>query len=952
MRNRIIAVVMTVLMMVACPLQSMAQAEAANQAGNYLEDVYVAVAKTPDEAAKALEADGWTVLKGVDGKPADLNQGANSALKKDVAVVLGYKTTGEHEKAITDLAVMNMNGGFSFASYAELMNRYRDSTIRPFIDRFMVAVQEYRANVASENPNNHAKAEFARSFLNRIVDDDTGGHLGDLLLQPTKAEMGQDYERLTEEERKSHIDLECALMQGSQGVVLMAERLLSYATDTADTTWLERLSAMGSNGFEAQYADMRPTDALNEQSARYQALANSLAQGWDSMREELLQRDQEYSDVPAQDTPAEGDEQDAQGSSYAQAQAQADARSGQPIEVVDTTDQPTSESDAVAVEESDEVDVVEELRMEAPEVPSEREDVSPSDVPEILDEATTSLKAMDEASDDVYDSNGAALYFFLKSLPYDEGTLYDLFTLPASEVTGDNISRLYPAASCLSAGQAATIEFLSLPELLQIGVTMGDAYATMWADDLGFKEMAESSAELSLYEGVNREIFSDLTALTSEAMRADALQREKTGVFDFLSQYKYTAMLWTGTAISGVLAGYSVYKTMMQDLKNIQQIDEYAKKYKDVSKMHKHLKRMSNKLTAVWREAAPIGGDVFDETLVNISRNPFAINDRSWFDVRVTRTRTTPLSLNEKQMIIKSVRGGADADAFVKNELSGKLSPKELRDDIDFYGKKMGTNSANDFFAKDSGLEEGVYSFNEAKEKVDNKLKKVAQEKEQLKTSAENVNTSWKTAIILSSVFLVLTAVSIYSTVRDVMSYYNVKYAPMPLYIVDEADITATADDGTKTVIRNDAAYYTAVLTNAARTDDDLKAMLSYADLNGDKGKEWLGLYSAKTGGDPILADSLKVVTGTSSVPDGYSTGIHMFGSDAAFNLTDSRYCYNDDANGVYAYFKRDAAPVVGSVFTSGSTALVGGLCLAAGVALGAGGMYLCGKRRREPAAA
>ena len=71
LRNRIIAVVMTVLMMVACPLQSMAHAEAANQAGNYLEDVYVAVAKTPDEAAKALEADGWTVLKGVDGKLAE-----------------------------------------------------------------------------------------------------------------------------------------------------------------------------------------------------------------------------------------------------------------------------------------------------------------------------------------------------------------------------------------------------------------------------------------------------------------------------------------------------------------------------------------------------------------------------------------------------------------------------------------------------------------------------------------------------------------------------------------------------------------------------------------------------------------------------------------------------------------------------------------------------------------
>ena len=39
-------------------------------------EVYIAVAKTPDEASKALEADGYTVLKSEDGKPTDLNQGA------------------------------------------------------------------------------------------------------------------------------------------------------------------------------------------------------------------------------------------------------------------------------------------------------------------------------------------------------------------------------------------------------------------------------------------------------------------------------------------------------------------------------------------------------------------------------------------------------------------------------------------------------------------------------------------------------------------------------------------------------------------------------------------------------------------------------------------------------------------------------------------------------------
>ena len=53
--------------------------------------------------------------------------------------------------------------------------------------------------------------------------------------KPTKEEMGPDYGRLSEEERKSHIDLECALMQGSQGVVLMAERLLSHEPPYAVT---------------------------------------------------------------------------------------------------------------------------------------------------------------------------------------------------------------------------------------------------------------------------------------------------------------------------------------------------------------------------------------------------------------------------------------------------------------------------------------------------------------------------------------------------------------------------------------------------------------------------------------------------------------------------------------------------------------------------------------------
>ena len=209
------------------------------------------------------------------------------------------------------------------------------------------------------------------------------------------------------------------------------------------------------------------------------------------------------------------------------------------------------------------------------------------------------------------------------------------------------------------------------------------------------------------------------------------------------------------------------------------------------------------------------------------------------------------------------------------------------------------------YFSKDSVLSTGVEDY---RKKINSLDSEISDKTKKLKNNPETV--SWGTPVIWGLIFLAFTVGAIYSTVSDIKAYYNVKYAPMPGYMVDLADIITTADDGTKTVIRNDTAYYAAVLTNAVRTGEDKKAMLCYADLNGDKGKQWLGLYSAKTGGDPILANSLKVVTGTSSLPDGYSTGIHMFGSDAAFNLTDSRYCYNDDANGVYAYFRREAAAV------------------------------------------
>jgi hypothetical protein len=871
--RRIFTLAMCVLVTLMSPMQALAEGEAANQGGEYLAEVYLAVAPTADEAAKSLQAKGYEVLR-YDGNPADLNQGAGSALKEDRAVVLGYKTTADSTKAVTDLAVMNMNGGYSVVDYQSLINRYRDSQVRPFIERFMTALQEYRANVASESVGNRARADFVRAMLNHIKDDDTGGSLGDLLINQTKAELGDAYERLSEEERREHIDLELALMQGSAEVVYQAEQLIGYAADTAETTWLDRLSALGPNGLAESYGDMPPTDAKQDMAAKYQDIASLLSQDWEKVRTALMAYNVEDGESQEQST--------------AESSSSPDAAEASPDGVVQ------GEADAIDPSSVVKIDV---------EVPSDdAKTPTPQDAVEILNHINECNTAIGQSTDTVNSTRIAALYYYLKSKPYGEETLYDLFTRPTSEIVSDDYAALYPVASCLSAGQVAAIEFLPLEYLLQIGATSGDAVAEGWTGDTGLKDIPELLQDVSLYQGVNREIFSDKTALTSEALRTQALQREDTGVVDFVSAHKVTALLYAGTAISAVLTGISAI-AHASVLKSAVAHAQAMNMVGSVESTVDGIKKVGNALIA--------------------EKQHFVVN----------RVRAMSF-MNLGDESVDSVRIMLDLDdsPLLSNELVTYTDPL-----VEDY-----------VYVKDTAVLDAADDLNAAKTEFVSKMEEINKKQKDFNKRATSRWGTAKTVFAVATVLLLIASIG--STVADIISYYNAKYAPIPKYIVDEKAITATAKDGSKVFARNDTAYYRVAETDAKREKEDLKNMQSYADLNGDKGKEWLALYTLRGSGDPILADSLKVVVGTSSLPFGYSAGIHAFGSDAAFNLTDSRYCYNDKANGVYTYFTRKAleAPVASSAFAGGGTAVVGGICLAAGAAIGAGGMYLVGRRRRD----
>ena len=107
----------------------------------------------------------------------------------------------------------------------------------------------------------------------------------------------------------------------------------------------------------------------------------------------------------------------------------------------------------------------------------------------------------------------------------------------------------------------------------------------------------------------------------------------------------------------------------------------------------------------------------------------------------------------------------------------------------------------------------------------------------------------------------------------------------------------------------------------------------------------------------PILADSLKVVVGSNDLPATYDNrGIHMFGSDSAFNLNSKLYDWNQNAKSVFVYFKIDTAVTPGetatfaSSFSAGWIALIGVGCAGLGAVITAVAMTVYGKKKKDAA--
>ena len=140
---------------------------AAARATYYLSDLKLAEADTAEEAKQLLTAAGYTVFD------QNLNPGGSKA------VYLGYKTSTNVDDAITDVRVMNMNGGFNVTDY-ETLKQDVIQEYKKTIDNLRIAAKEFAENYKAGKK----EALLAYRQLNYyyVEKDNVKTNMGDFML--------------------------------------------------------------------------------------------------------------------------------------------------------------------------------------------------------------------------------------------------------------------------------------------------------------------------------------------------------------------------------------------------------------------------------------------------------------------------------------------------------------------------------------------------------------------------------------------------------------------------------------------------------------------------------------------------------------------------------------------------------------------------------------------------
>ena len=259
-------------LLIACSPTALAAPSRNKGNVKYLSEVALIEAVSDDEAQKALtelkkeENGGFT-----DMITLDLNKGGQ---KK---VYLVYKTSTNVDDAITDLAVMNMEGDYSMGNYEQLLtdtiNGYMEVT-----EDYRVMAAAFAANYAAGNDN----AELAYRQMNYYYIEENG----------VKTYMG-DYMLNFPASNDSFANI---LFKGNLNIIGNLRTLLAMGIGGSENTLAMRIAEAYQNA---------EADGQVYQNASYEKTAKVLQKDLEGMKKDLLNLEAEMSKVKEEELDQE-----------------------------------------------------------------------------------------------------------------------------------------------------------------------------------------------------------------------------------------------------------------------------------------------------------------------------------------------------------------------------------------------------------------------------------------------------------------------------------------------------------------------------------------------------------------------------------------------------------------------------------------------------------------------
>ena len=447
------------------------------------------------------------------------------------------------------------------------------------------------------------------------------------------------------------------------------------------------------------------------------------------------------------------------------------------------------------------------------------------------------------------------------------------------EVKNDDYSDLYPLVAALNEGQEAMTKVAHYYDVVRYSMTLQSN------EDIEAKlsEMEEKYSQnpFNVYTGVDRTIYRDTFALTSEAYRADAYT--ESGLSAALYDGKLSGLNVAATVVGSLGAAYMAFglgKFGYSLWTAKKAMDAYQVQYESV--LGQFLKGQSENISSMYN-GSPLEHTINDLTVMCSSYRGDGYGTQelsSW-------TLSEKYSYLEKYCNSNVMTGGGSeyADAFYQVKTQFEAYQQHSSDPI-FQSARANAAKASEDVA--------------------------------------NSATILKGAAIVGGIMMLVSAVKLgYS----IWHYYHPEYTDIPTAMVDLID----TKDGDRYI------KYDVVYELVPQSDGTLIA----GDLNAFSAERWNALYYTKSyeAGKPLLAGEFEV-SNKNNVPGKNYMPVHRFGEVVCYNL--NKYNFDDDYS-IYLSVRqsnnqksaaKDDPEVVGSVLGTGYLFLAGGV----GAVVGVGG--------------